>query len=47
MNIRYPSAFVEQALIKAYNRKGRSITSVAEDLSVGFSIGALKNNSRL
>jgi transposase-like protein len=34
MNIRYSAAFVEQALIKAYNREGRSITSVADDLSV-------------
>ena len=34
MNIRYSAAFVEQALIKAYNREGRYITSVADDLSV-------------
>jgi len=34
MNIRYPAAFVEQALVKAFNREGRSVTSVADDLGV-------------
>ena len=31
---RYSAAFVEQALLKTYNREGRSITSVAEGLGV-------------
>jgi transposase len=31
---RYSAAFVEQALLKTYNREGRSITSVADDLGV-------------
>ena len=34
MNVKYSLAFIEQALIKAYNREGRSITSVANALDV-------------
>ena len=34
MNVKYSLAFVEQALIKAYNREGRSITAVADALGV-------------
>ena len=34
MNVKYSLAFIEQALIKAYNREGRSITSVADALGV-------------
>ena len=34
MNIRYLAAFVEQALLKTYNREGRSIMSVANDLGI-------------
>jgi transposase-like protein len=33
---RYSAAFVEQALLKTYNRQGRSITSVADDLGVNI-----------
>ena len=34
MNVRYSTAFVEQALIKTYNREGRSVKSIAHDLGV-------------
>lgn len=40
MNIRYPAAFLEQALLKTYNREGRSIMSVADDL--GISVHTLR-----
>ena len=38
MNVKYSLAFIEQALIKAYNREGRSITSVADALGVLVSL---------
>lgn len=34
MTSKYPEAFIEQALVKAYSRGHRSIKSVAEDLNV-------------
>jgi transposase-like protein len=36
MNIRYSKAFVEQALVKVFNREGRTLTSVADDLGVNI-----------
>jgi len=34
MNTRYPTSFVEQALIKVFNRDGQSIASVASNLGI-------------
>ena len=34
MTIKYPEAFIEQALVKVYSRGDRSIKSVAADLNV-------------
>lgn len=34
MTTKYPEAFIEQALVKAFSRGGRSITTVADELNV-------------
>jgi hypothetical protein len=34
MTTKYPEAFIEQALVKAFSRGSKSITMVAEELNV-------------
>ena len=36
MKITYSEAFIEQALVKVFSRRDRTIRSVAEDLNVGY-----------
>jgi len=36
MTVKYSEAFIEQALVKAFSRGGRSVKSVAEDLNMNY-----------